>query len=420
MTKPLPTIPGFEPITKPAAVADDITPFDPGPAPIGHNNPPEPTIDLDKLKELDGQRLYREGLLAPTVNDLKDEAAAFVADATTEEGRKAIKSFAYRLTRSKNILDEKGKEINDTLRVHINAVDESRRIMRKEIDELIATIEKPLTEWETKEQLRKNKLDADLFKVKNAIVFFKEPSLAEIDERIDTLKGFDGYDWQDLGDVGSETVRNGLIMLNDKRALRVQQIAEQAELQRLREAEAARQEEERKKREAEEQAERDRQAEAERQRLENERIEREKKIAEEAAAKAEADKKAAEERAAQAEKDRIAAEEKAAADLKAQQEKAERDRIAAAQKAEADKKAAADKAAQDERERIAAEQKAKDEAEAKRKADQDHRRKINGEVWAALVKSIGEQNVAALTDDQIKAVIIAIASGHVPHTTIRY
>lgn len=224
MTKPLPTIPGFD-----------------APAGIGHNNPPEPTVDLDKLKELDGQKLYREGLLAPTVNDLKDEAAAFVADATTEEGRKAIKSFAYRLTRSKNILDEKGKEINDTLRVHINAVDERRRIMRKEIDELIATIEKPLTEWETKEQLRKNKLDADLAKVKNAIVFFKEPSLAEIDERIATLKGFDGHDWQEYGEAPKGVIEESLQFLNEKRTLREQQIKDQEELSRLRAAEASRQ-----------------------------------------------------------------------------------------------------------------------------------------------------------------------------------
>ena len=224
MTKPLPTIPGFD-----------------APAGIGHNNPPEPTVDLDRLKELDGQKLYREGLLAPTVNDLKDEAAAFVADATTEEGRKAIKSFAYRLTRSKNILDEKGKEINDTLRVHINAVDERRRIMRKEIDELITTIEKPLTEWEANERLRKNKLDADLAKVKNAIIFFKEPSLAEIDERIATLKGFDGYDWQEYGDAPKCVIEESLQFLNEKRTLREQQIKDQEELARLRAAEASRQ-----------------------------------------------------------------------------------------------------------------------------------------------------------------------------------
>lgn len=420
MTKPLPTIPGFEPITKPAAVADDIPPFDPGPAPMGHNNPPEPTIDLDALKDTDATKLFKENLIVSVVDGIKEEAAGFSGDITTEAGRKAIKSFAYKLTRSRTILDEKGKELNAGLRLDIDETDKKRRKMRDDIDGLIAAVEKPLTDWDAREKLRKETLDADLRKVRDAIAFFNEPTLEDIDKRITTLNAFSEYDWQDLGDIGSETVRNGLIMLNEKRALRVQQIAEQVELQRLRDAEAVRQEEERKKREAEEQAERDRQAEAERQRLENERIEREKKIAEEAAAKAEADKKAAEERAAQAEKDRIAAEEKAAADLKAQKEQAERDRVAAAQKAEADKKAAADKAAQDERDRIAAEQKAKDEAEAKRKADQDHRRKINGEVWAALVKSIGEQNVAALTADQIKAVIIAIASGHVPHTNIRY
>ncbi|TXH43285.1 MAG: hypothetical protein E6Q97_34295 [Desulfurellales bacterium] len=224
MTKPLPTIPGFD-----------------APAGIGHNNPPEPTVDLDKLKELDGNKLYREGLLAPTVNDLKDEAAAFAADVTTEEGRKAIKSFAYRLTRSKNILDEKGKEINDTLRVHINAVDERRRTMRKELDTLIADIEKPLTQWEAAEAQRKNKLDADLGFVKNAIVFFQEPTLEQIDERIEGLKRFLGYDWQEYVGEGPQALDNGLKFLAEKRVIREQQIKDQEELASLRAAEAARQ-----------------------------------------------------------------------------------------------------------------------------------------------------------------------------------
>ncbi len=222
MTKPLPIIPGFD-----------------APAGIGHNNPPEPTVDLNKLKELDGNKLYREGLLAPTVNDLKDEAAAFVADVATEEGRKAIKSFAYRLTRSKNILDEKGKEINDTLRVHINAVDERRRVMRKELDALIADIEKPLTQWEAAEAQRKNKLDADLGFVKNAIVFFQEPTLEQIDERIEGLKRFLGYDWQEYVGEGPQALDNGLKFLAEKRVAREQQIKDQEELSQLRAAQAA-------------------------------------------------------------------------------------------------------------------------------------------------------------------------------------
>ena len=243
MTKPLPTIPGFNPPEFTGAKASKKEAF-PSSAGIGHNNPPESErIDLEAIKIIGAESLFKgdASMLTVVLDKLKEATTGFYADPATEDGRKSIKSLAYSLTRSRTIIDDKGKDLNAGLREVINAVDEKRRKARGTIDDLIAVISQPLTEWETKEQLRKNKLDADLAKVKNAIVFFKEPSLAEIDERIATLKGFDGYDWQEYGDAPKGVIEESLQFLNEKRTLREQQIKDQEELARLRAAEASRQ-----------------------------------------------------------------------------------------------------------------------------------------------------------------------------------
>lgn len=433
MTRPLPSFPGYEP----GAPKEPDAPFDGGTpvAGVGHNNPPEPVIDLDALKALTPDELFNSTRLAEELAKLEEQAKLFEGDVTTEKGRKAIKSFAYRLTRAQTILDDKGKEKNSGLRVEIDKTDEKRRDLRKTIDSLIATVEKPVIDWEAAEEKRVTELDLAVQTVRAAGLFTVEPTMNVIDNRIALLEKYTAYDWQERADEAKPIVEQGLNTLRGMKATLAERIAQQAELARLREAEAKRQAEEQAKAEAEAAAEAARVAEAERQRLEQERIEREaaiaeaaRKEAEEKAAQAERDRVAAEQRAAeqaaQAERDRIAAEEKAAAEAKAAEERrvaeaaaAEERRLADLAAAEARAKAEADAAAQRERDRIAAEQEAARKAEEARQADIEHRRKINNDIVAAL-RAVDAAYL--MTEMQAQAIVEAIARGKIPHTKINY
>jgi colicin import membrane protein len=168
-------------------------------------------------------------------------------------------------------------------------------------------------------------------------------------------------------------------------------------------------------------AEFDRQLEEKRKAEAEAKIAHERRIAEEVAAKAKAD---AEEKAL-AEKQ---AAEKALLDAKFAQERAEREKVeaekAAAQaKAEAEIRAkmAAEQAEKDklqaienERKRIEAVAEAERKAEEAREADKTHKKKINNAVLEAIVAESG------INAEQGKAIIIAIASGKVPHLKISY
>jgi colicin import membrane protein len=55
---------------------------------------------------------------------MKRETDALDADVTTEKGRKAIASMAYKVARTKTAIDEAGKKLNEEARARINAVDE--------------------------------------------------------------------------------------------------------------------------------------------------------------------------------------------------------------------------------------------------------------------------------------------------------
>ncbi|MGK9397216.1 hypothetical protein ACSJD8_03725 [Klebsiella variicola] len=160
----------------------------------------------------------------------------------------------------------------------------------------------------------------------------------------------------------------------------------------------------------------DKAAEAERQRIAHE--EEIKRLAAAAAAR-EVEQRAQREREEAAHREAV---------LKAQDEQAERDRIAAEQKAEADKKAAVEaerRKAHEEADRIhreaeqreqsrLAEEKRKADEQARREADVKHRKTVGTDIVKALVAN------TSLTREQAIEVLTAVKDGRIPHTGISY
>jgi hypothetical protein len=65
---------------------------------------------------------------------MKEECDAHEPDLTTEKGRKAIASLAYKVARTKTAIDDAGKALNEEARARINAIDESRLPFRWEAE----------------------------------------------------------------------------------------------------------------------------------------------------------------------------------------------------------------------------------------------------------------------------------------------
>src|SRR5690606_11791300 len=82
------------------------------------------------------------------------EVDAFEPDLSTDKGRKAIASLAYKIARTKTAIDDAGKKLNEEARAKINAVDAERRAVREHFDALSAKVRQPLTEWEEGEKKR--------------------------------------------------------------------------------------------------------------------------------------------------------------------------------------------------------------------------------------------------------------------------
>jgi hypothetical protein len=325
---------------------------------------------------------------------MRRETDALDADVSTDRGRKAIASMAYKVARTKTAIDDAGKKLNEEARARINAIDESRREIRKQLDDLKDEVRRPLTEWEEAEDERIAQAEAELAKVREMSRVGYEDTVESVKARIDEL-GAITLDAKVHGEalgIVQAALADGIVALRSAHDRLVREHEERQELERLRAEAAERERVEAERKEAEE-TER-RRAEAEK--AEQERIAALERQAEERAKDA-AEKKAREEREAaeRAHAEALAAERRRAEEAE-RAAQAERDRIA---REEAERRATAEREAA---------------AQAAREADRAHRSRIMAAAKEAIMEA-GE-----IGEEVAKKIVLAIAANNVPNISIRF
>lgn len=343
-------------------------------------------IDADKRKGL--------------YEHIQREIDAFEPDVTTNKGREAIKSLAYKITRTKTAIDGAGKTLNEEARAKINVVDEARRDARSTLDAMAEKVRQPLTDWEAAEKERVDQCNEMIARIKRAAMVTLDDTADSVRARGQTIyetkevitEGFYGDLYETAMQERSDTIgtlKMALVRLEKEEA-------DRAELERLRaenEARAAREREE-----AEARARQEREAEEARQA-------EERRIAAEQAAK-ERDERIAREATERAQRE---AEERHAAELQA-----ERDRVAAID-LERESQIREMKRQEEEREqqaaRVRAEQERQAEEDRKREANKTHQKRVMGAAKVAIM-GVGASEQIAI------AIVKAIVAGDVPNTKI--
>ena len=359
---------------------------------------------------------------------IEEEMRHLPTDMTVKANRERVASFAYSIARTKTGLDKAAAGTVESAKEIVDAVNTERRQLKNTLDILKDKARAPLDAWEEAEQAKKDRAERELHSLARFRVDCLDANSDALKIILGNLKAMDAPTEQAFGDQVAE-------VLNERQAVagwlerrigeEEKREQEAAELEQLRAEKAAREaaeaarkaEEERKAAEAAETARR----EEERARIAQEAAETAKReaaekiaAAEKAAADAEAARIAAIEEARRRdieaeERRQREAEEAEARRTREAEEASERQRQAEAQAIERERQRVAAEKAQEERERLA-----KERADQERAADLAHRKKLNGEAVAAIVKA------CELTDEQAKAVVIAIYKGQIPHVSITY
>lgn len=360
-------------------------------------------------------QIFAPGVPDKLIDEIEKAARAEAAhsDISTEAGRKAVASLAYKVARTKTAIDNEGKSLVEGEKKRLALIDAERKKVRDRLDALKEEVRKPLDEYEEVEKARVAAHEATVSHLSGLIVFDFEPGISTLESRLASARAATPDNHEEFKQRVA-AAQNAAVMVLEAMIEKAQRAEaersaeaerlrlEQEEAQRKREeaiAEAARQAEQRRAEEAAREA--AEAAERERQRIIREAAERE--------AREKAEKEAAEQRARQAEADRVAAEERAKREAAETAARVERERIEAERRAE-EAKAAAVRA---ERERIEAAQRAEEEAEQLRQQNRAHRTKLNAEAASAF-------RAAGFSEEQSKTIVKLIAQGVVPNVRIAY
>ncbi len=331
------------------------------------------TTDLVVIEKANALTVFKSSdQIEEILAKVEREVMSFVPDVSTAKGRKEIASLAYRVAQTKTYLDSLGKDLVAELKEIPKLIDGNRKTVRDRLDALKEKARQPLSDYETEQERIKAAEEARIAAEKLAAEIESAHEMALL-----MNKEFD----REAAEAKAEAER--------------QRIAHEEEIKQ-RAIEQARQE-------AEAQAQRDR----------------------EAAAQREAQLIA---QAAQDKADRIAAQEGAEREAKEAMERTERLAKEAREQAEREKKQAiedAQRKAQEEADRIKRETEQKEAArlaEEKRVADEDAKRAANEAhrkaVGTYVVKGLVEH--AGLTREQAIATLKALMSNSIPHTSINY
>lgn len=391
--------------------------------------------------------LFKDGTgIDPLIARIEAEVRAHVPDTSTNKGREAIKSLAYKVARSKTVLDDAGKALNEDARAQINQVDAARRTIRDRLDALKDEARKPLTEWEAAEAKRQARDKEILAQLTNHGMTGLEAS-GDIVAKAGVIDGITLPD-DFTGDVdAAEAARDATMeALRNMFSAAQKREAEAAELETLR-REAA-------ERAAADEAARIEREQAEAARLEAEREEQDRKDAETRAAREaeEAKERATAQRSDLSKRliqhirnagkgtidgqvypfplliaevrDRVLRDIEACGEfgdsvlavreeVLAELEDAHRQHLAKiSEEAKAEATRREEQAAQRERDRIAAEKRAEDEAQRKREENARIRNRIRREIAAALTAL-----PQPLTPETVAEALVA---GGIPNTTVRF
>ncbi|KZL02169.1 hypothetical protein PsAD5_00118 [Pseudovibrio sp. Ad5] len=341
-------------------------------------------LDLEELRA--NPASYFEDTETANLEALKAvieaETATFKYDMSTDKGRKAIKSFAHKCATLKTAIDGAGKDKGDNLRKQLEIINNRRTDVKEYLDAARDARKKPLTDWEQQEAQRVASHKAVLARIEElGKPEFNECS-GDIQKRLDELSKIDTSDAElnEFGPQSRQLAQASKAVLDiSLKAVKANEERE-AELERLRKAEAEREaekaEQEAKRKTAEEEAKRQKDL---------------KEAAENAAEQAR--KEAAE--AAERERLKVIQQQKEAA------EKAEKEKQALIAKQEADRKA-------EEERKLQEQQKAERRARNKRR-----QAKLNNTALEAFV-------AVGLSEADAKTAVEAIARGSIPNVTINY
>lgn len=172
----------------------------------------------------------------------------FTPDTKTDAGRKEIASMAYKVARSKTLIDDVGKESISEFKTKVDNCNKYRKQARDHLDNLKEEVRKPLTDWEAEEERKKaeakakekervDAIRAQIQKIKDFAIIAIDMTSEAIGYRYENFLAESGFDAQEFDAEYQAAYKNSEDKIREalgkRRLYEEEQTAAKAEAERL-------------------------------------------------------------------------------------------------------------------------------------------------------------------------------------------
>lgn len=105
---------------------------------------------LDQSKQVECSQLFTPLGMELMIKDIRAQAKNFIADITTKKGQAEIKSFAYKVSLSKGVIIGIADELKADHQAIVKSINNQLNVAKADLDELRDEIRKPVDEMEEK------------------------------------------------------------------------------------------------------------------------------------------------------------------------------------------------------------------------------------------------------------------------------
>lgn len=180
--------------------------------------------------------LLDEGRRDKFFEAIKAEVSSHVPDVATAKGRDAIRSLAMKVTKTKTAIDNAGKKLKEDAQKTVQTVDAARRASKQLLEPLAVEVRAPLTDWETREELRIEKAEGIMTGLREDAIIKTTDTAEEIAARLERIEGaeLDPEVLKDRVEGAEELKAAALVALREGLARLQREEADRAELEALR------------------------------------------------------------------------------------------------------------------------------------------------------------------------------------------
>lgn len=180
--------------------------------------------------------LLDEGRRDKFFEAIKAEVSSHVPDVATAKGRAAIRSLAMKVTKTKTAIDNAGKKLKEDAQKTVQTVDAARRASKQLLEPLAVEVRAPLTDWDTREELRIEKAEGIMTGLREDAIIKTTDTAEEIAARLERIEGaeLDPEVLKDRVEGAEELKAAALVALREGLARLQREEADRAELEALR------------------------------------------------------------------------------------------------------------------------------------------------------------------------------------------